>query len=217
MKKILIGIYILITVGIVVVVSNSGFMTKKDYKAIEAGEKIYNQQCFACHGDDGKGEGAKEGTSINNQQYLNSVSDKDLYNAVKFGRDNTVMPAYGSNLSDEDLKHLVAFMRNWQTKSLDQKVPDKIAGNPENGKKLYQLYCANCHGFEGVGKKKMGTVLVSPQKYKYQTDKQLWIGTAYGRENTRMAPSLEGLEGVRQLSESEISDIVIYIRSLESK
>jgi mono/diheme cytochrome c family protein len=216
MKKILIGIYILITVGIVVVISTSGFMTKKDNKAIEAGEKIYKQQCSACHGDEGFGEGAKEGTSINNQQYLNSVSDKDLYNAVKFGRDGTVMPAYAANLSEEDLNHLVAFMRNWQTKSLDQDVPEKISGNPENGKKLYQLYCASCHGLEGVGKKKMGTVLVSPSKYKYQTDKQLWISTAYGRENTRMASSLKGLEGVRQLSESEISDIVVYIRSLES-
>jgi mono/diheme cytochrome c family protein len=216
MKKLLIGIYILITVAIVVVIMNSGLMTKKDYKAIEAGEKIYNQQCFACHGDDGKGKGAQEGTAINNQQYLNSVSDKDLYNAVKYGRDGTVMPAYAANLTDEDLNHLVAFMRNWQTKSIDQKVPEKISGNPENGKKQYNLYCANCHGLEGVGKKKMGTNLVSPQKFKYSTDKQLWIGTAYGRENTRMAASLEGLEGVRQLSESEISDIVVYIRSLES-
>ena len=217
MKKILIGIYILITVGIVVVITNSSLMTKKDTKAIAAGEKIYNQQCFACHGDDGKGKGAKEGTAINNQQYLNSVSDKDLYNATKYGRDGTVMPAYAANLTDQDLKNLVAFMRNWQTKSLDQDVPDNITGNAENGKKIYNLYCANCHGLEGVGKKKMGTNLVSPQKFNYTTDKQLWIGTAYGRENTRMAPSLKGLEGVRQLSESEISDIVIYIRSLESK
>lgn len=217
MKKILIGTYILITVGIVVVISNSSFMTKKDYKAIEVGEKIYKQQCFACHGDTGKGEGAKEGTAINNQQYLNSVSDKDLYNSVKYGRDGTVMPAYGSNLSDEDLNNLVAFMRNWQTKRIEQKVPEKIVANPENGKKLYQLYCANCHGLEGVGKKKMGTVLASPQYLQYTSDEQIWIGTAYGREETRMAPSLKGLDGVRQLSELEISDVVSYIRSLESK
>lgn len=217
MKKILIGIYILITVGIVVIVSNSGFMTKKDYKAIEAGEKIYKQQCFACHGDTGKGEGAQEGTAINNQQFLNSVSDKDLFNAVKYGREGTVMPPYGSNLSEEDLDNLVAFMRNWQTKSIDQEAPKEISGDPENGEKIYNLYCANCHGMEGVGKKKMGTVLASPQKLKYTSDKQLWISTAYGREETRMGPSLEGLDGARQLSKSEISDVVTYIRSLESK
>jgi cytochrome c oxidase cbb3-type subunit 3 len=217
MKKLLIGIYILVTIGIIVVVSNSGLLTKKDHKAIDAGERIYNQQCFACHGENGKGEGAKEGTAINNQHFLSVFSDKDLFNQVKYGREGTVMPAYGTNLSEEDMKHLVAYIRNWQTKSVDQDVPKNISGNPENGQKLYKLYCANCHGFEGVGKKKMGTVLASPQYLRYTSDKQIWASTAYGREDTRMGPSLKGLEGVRQFSESQINDIVTYIRTFQNK
>lgn len=217
MKKILIGFYILIAVGIVFVISNSGILSTKDIKAAEAGEKIYKQQCFACHGDNGKGQGAKEGTAINNQHYLNTVSDKDIYQTIKNGRDGTVMPAYGSNLNENDLENLTAFIRNWQSESLDLKAPEKITGDAENGKKLYNLYCANCHGLEGAGKKKMGTVLASPQKLQYITDKQIWISTAYGREDTRMGPSLKGLDGVRQLSEQHISDIVVYIRSLENK
>ena len=52
---------------------------------------------------------------------------------------------------------------------------------------------------QGAGKFKMGTALSNPQYLKYTTDKQIWIGTAYGREDTRMGPSLKGLEGVRQL------------------
>ncbi|MGJ7921329.1 c-type cytochrome [Neobacillus sp. LXY-4] len=217
MKKILIGIYILVTVGIIVVISNSGLLTKKDHKAIEAGEKIYKQQCFACHGDNGKGQGAKEGTAINNQYYLNTYSDEDIYNQVKYGREGTVMPAYGSNLSEQDLSNLVAYIRNWQKKSIEMETPQKISGDPENGRKLYNLYCASCHGNEGVGKKKMGTVLASPQYLQYTTDEQIWDSTAYGREDTRMASSLKGLEGVRQLSESQISDIVTYIRTFSTK
>lgn len=217
MKKILIGIYILVTVGIIMVIINSELLTKKDYKAIEAGEKIYKQQCFACHGDNGKGEGAREGTSLNNQQFLSTVTDKDLYNQVKYGREGTVMPAYGGNLSEDDLEHIVAYIRNWQKKSLDFDVPEKISGDPDNGRKLFQPYCANCHGLEGAGKKKMGTVLASPQYLQYTTDEQIWISTAYGREDTRMGASLEGLDGARQLSESEISDITAYIRSLQTK
>lgn len=217
MKKLLIGIYILVTVGIIVVISNSGLLTKKDHIAIEAGEKIYNQQCFACHGETGKGEGAKEGTAINNQHFLSIVTDEDLYNQVKYGRDETVMPAYGANLSEDDLNHIVAFIRNWQSKSVDQDVPEKISGNIENGQKLYKLYCANCHGLEGVGKKKMGTVLASPQYLQYTSDKQIWASTAYGREDTRMGPSLKGLDGVRQLSKTQITDIVTYIRSFQGK
>jgi cytochrome c oxidase cbb3-type subunit 3 len=63
----------------------------------------------------------------------------------------------------------------------------------------------------------MGTALSNPQYLKYTTDKQIWIETAYGREETRMGPSLKGLEGVRQLKEKDITDIVTYIRSLEKK
>jgi cytochrome c oxidase cbb3-type subunit 3 len=63
----------------------------------------------------------------------------------------------------------------------------------------------------------MGTALSNPQFLKFTTDKQIWIGTAYGRDDTRMAASLKGLDGVRQLEKEEITDIVTYIRSLEGK
>lgn len=217
MKKLLIGLYILITIAIVLIIGNSGLMNVKDNKAIDAGEKLYQQQCVACHGKTGKGEGAKDGTALNNQNFLSTVSDKDLFNYVKYGREGTVMPAYAANLSENDLNNLVAFMRNWQKKQLDLEAPEKITGNPENGEKHYRLFCASCHGIEGVGKKKMGTVLASPQYLQYTSDEQIWIGTAYGREDTRMGPSLKGLDGVRQFSEAELNDIVVYIRSLQSK
>ncbi|WML47551.1 c-type cytochrome [Neobacillus sp. PS3-34] len=217
MKKLLVGSYLLITLGIIVLFNNSSFKDNKDFKAIEAGEKIYNQHCASCHGKTGKGEGANVGTSINNEQLLSSLSDKDLYNNVKFGREGTLMPAYKERISEKDIKNLVAFMRDWQEKKIDFKTPGKIAGEPENGRRLYNLYCLSCHGEGGAGKLKMGTALANPQYLQYTTDKQIWIDTAYGREKTRMSPSLKGLDGVRQLKEEEISDVVSYIRSLQIK
>lgn len=217
MKKILIGSYILIIIGIIFCLGNSGIFDSEKGRAIAAGEKVYNKNCLVCHGETGKGEGAKAGTAINNQHFLNSVSDKDLYNYVKYGREGTGMPAYGPHLTEKDLNDLVAFMRDWQTEEIDFEVPKTISGNAKNGEKLYNLYCLNCHGEAGAGKLKMGTVLSNPQYLKYTTDKQIWIDTAYGREKTRMGPSLKGLEGARQLKEKDISDIVAYIRSLEKK
>jgi cytochrome c oxidase cbb3-type subunit III len=125
-----------------------------------------------------------------------SSSNKDLYRHVKFGREGTRMPDY-RYLSDEQLNQLVAFMRDWQTEEFDIEVPETIAGDIENGKRIYDLYCLSCHGVDGEGKRKMGTALSNPQYLQYTTDKQIWIGTAYGREKTRMAASLEGLDGVR--------------------
>ncbi|WP_419956158.1 c-type cytochrome [Neobacillus niacini] len=217
MKKVLYGLYIIIIIGIIISIVNSDIFSSKNAAAIAAGEKIYNKQCLICHGESGKGEGKNAGTAINNQNYLNTVSDKDIFNSVKFGREGTAMPSYGPRLSDEELKNVVAFVRNWQSKEIEFDVPKTISGDVVNGEKLYNVYCINCHGEAGAGKVKMGTALSNPQYLKYTTDKQIWIATAYGREDTRMAPTLKGLDGVRQLKLDEITDIVSYIRTLKPK
>jgi cytochrome c oxidase cbb3-type subunit III len=215
-KKILIGIYILVTIGIIILLFQLNPKEKKDLVAIEAGEKLYMQMCASCHGNTGLGEGAKQGTALNNQEFLNTVSNQDLIHYVKYGREGTIMPDY-EFLSDENLNQLVAFMRDWQTEKIHFEAPETISGDIENGEKVYGLYCLSCHGVDGVGKKKMGTALSNYQYLKYTTDQQIWISTAYGRDKTRMSASLEGLEGVRQLSKDEITDVISFIRSFEKK
>jgi len=214
MKKILIGSYIFITLVIIFAIGNSHLFSSKNSEAAAAGEKIYDKNCMVCHGETGKGEGTNSGTALNNQNFLSTVSDQDLYHNVKFGRKGTAMPAYGPRLSEKDLHNVVAFIRNWQTKEVRFNVPESISGDPVNGQKLYNVYCMNCHGEAGEGKLKMGPSLSNPQYLNYITDKQIWISTAYGREDTRMAASLKGLDGVRQLKKQDISDIVRYIRSI---
>lgn len=217
MKKFLIGSYILIIIGIIFCIGNSNLFNSENSKSIASGEKVYNNNCLVCHGKTGKGEGTKAGTALNNQNFLSSVSDKDLYTYVMYGREGTSMPAYGSRLTEKDLKNLVAFIRDWQTEEIDLHAPKTIAGDAIRGEKQYNLYCLNCHGEAGAGKLKMGTALSNPQYLKFTTDKQIWISIAFGREETRMGPSLKGLDGVRQLKKEDISDIIAYIRSLQKK
>lgn len=95
-------------------------------------------------------------------------------------------------------------------------VPKTISGNAYNGKRLYTLYCLTCHGENGAGIKKMGPALSTPQYLKTTSDRQIWTTTAFGRKGTRMGPSLKGLDGARQLKKEDITDIVSYIRSLQS-
>lgn len=215
MKKLLIGSYILIIVIIIFCMANSHIFDRKNSAAIAAGEKVYSEKCLICHGDNGKGGGTKAGTALNNQHFLSNVSNKDLYNYIQDGRVDTAMPAYGPRLSKTDLNNLVAFIRDWQTQNMDLKAPTMISGEPGQGKKIYNLYCSTCHGEAGAGMLKMGPSLANSQYLKYTTDKQIWIDIAYGRENTRMGPSLKGQDGVRQLTKEEISDVVTYIRSLQ--
>jgi cytochrome c oxidase cbb3-type subunit 3 len=205
----------LIIIGIIVVINNSNILDNKNYKNIAAGEKVYNKQCLLCHGKTGKGEGTNAGTALNNQHFLSSISNEDLYYYVKYGREETAMPAYGPRLSEKDLKNLVMFIREWQTEEIKMDVPKNLAGDSVKGKELYTVYCMNCHGEAGAGKLKMGPALANPQYLKYTTDQQIWTDTAYGREETRMGPSLKGLEGVRQLNKEDITDIVSYIRNIK--
>jgi mono/diheme cytochrome c family protein len=214
-KKVLIGLYLIIIVGIFVLLLSNNYQQKKN-KVVSAGAEVYQRQCTSCHGKLGKGEGANVGTALNNQHFLSSVTDEDLKKYISYGRSGTEMPGYKS-FSDKDLDNLVAFIRNWQTEEIKMSAPKVISGNIENGVRLYKLYCLTCHGENAAGMQKMGPSLSSPEYLKYTSDKQLWITTAYGREGTRMGPSLKGLDGVKQLKEQEITDIVSYIRSLAKK
>ncbi|MDP4105509.1 MAG: c-type cytochrome [Bacillota bacterium] len=215
MKKVLIGLYLIIIVGIFILLLSNDLQEKKN-KVVSAGEKIFEQQCITCHGETGKGEGPKTGTALNNQHFLNTSSDNDLKNYIRYGRTGTEMPSYQS-LSNKDLNNLVAYIRNWQTENIALSAPKDIRGNVQNGIRLYKTYCLTCHGENAAGMQKMGPSLSNTEYLKYTSDKQIWITTAFGREDTRMGPSLKGQEGVRQLKENDITDIVSYIRSLQKK
>jgi hypothetical protein len=58
----------------------------------------------------------------------------------------------------------------------------------------------------------MGPAVTNPDLLAAADDAFLWATIAYGRRNTPMFPSLRGLDGVRQFSETEIDDLVAFLR-----
>ena len=81
----------------------------------------YAKHCAACHGKDGKGQtvqgkksGAKDYTDPKVQA---SFSDSDAVKAIKEGVNEggkDKMKAYGDKLSDEEIKALVAYVRDFK-------------------------------------------------------------------------------------------------------
>lgn len=152
MKKKSIIAFIVAAAVILIIGLSSLSVNKKSMEErafIEEGEKLYNQLCISCHGENGKGEGEGNlpGTALNNQDFLSTFSDTDLYNQIKEGRDSARMPEYGSILDQSQINQLVSFIRSWQTESRVLEAPTALDGNPLNGEKLYGLYCATCHDF----------------------------------------------------------------------
>lgn len=76
-----------------------------------SGRLAYDQFCGACHGDEGQGVTA---VSLNNPEYLSSVSDRQIRIAISNGRRNTPMMAYHDQLAEDKIDDLVALIRSWK-------------------------------------------------------------------------------------------------------
>jgi cytochrome c6 len=78
----------------------------------------YKGKCQMCHGASGAGDtpaGKKVGTKDFHSADVQKMSDDDLTKSIKDGvkKDGkTVMQAYGSKLSDDQVKDLVKYVRD---------------------------------------------------------------------------------------------------------
>jgi len=79
---------------------------------IAEGERMFNIACKSCHGLDGYGTAMAP--ALNNQLFLAETPDAAIYQIIAGGVPDTLMPAWGSRLTDRDLQGLVAFLRSME-------------------------------------------------------------------------------------------------------
>jgi len=112
--------------------------------AIQAGSRVYTQQCALCHGPQGA---LVDGVDLRRGQFRTVQSDDDLRNVITTGAAEGQMPAF--SLRAEELNGIVAFIRA----GFD---PDGVAvriGDPVRGRELFNGRgdCASCHRVNGAG------------------------------------------------------------------
>ncbi len=74
---------------------------------------LYKSKCQACHGPDGKGDtaaGKKLGTKDFHSPEVAKMSDQELFNITKNGKDK--MPKYEGKLTDDQIKELIKYIRS---------------------------------------------------------------------------------------------------------
>jgi hypothetical protein len=82
-----------------------------------AGRYLFADNCAECHGKNGEGVKAP---ALNNQEFLNAVTNGYLMATISIGRDGTKMPSWGHGsdeyqaLTSTQRKDLVAWIRSWQ-------------------------------------------------------------------------------------------------------
>ena len=111
--------------------------------------------CAVCHGASGEGYTADQAPALANVEFLASVTDTYLAQAITNGRAATTMSAWGVErggpLAHPEVDAIVAFLRTWEHRSRVALEQRAVTGDAARGADLYARECLRCHGASGVG------------------------------------------------------------------
>jgi len=187
-----------------------------DEAMIKQGEQLYNQNCSVCHQEDAIGKPGFA-PSLTNPELLSIASDTFFMSTIRDGRQGTGMPPF-AHLGRSDIKAIVAYLRS------HAKLPNRAEqvdaepnshGDPRLGKQWYDDICSTCHGVAGDGYASggTGTAIGKSGFLSKASDGFIRETIKKGRSNTRMR-GFQGASGLANLTDREIDDIIVYLRSL---
>ncbi|HUR33231.1 MAG TPA: c-type cytochrome, partial [Vicinamibacterales bacterium] len=111
--------------------------------AIQAGMGIFRSRCADCHGMDARGVRGPDLTQV----WASGRTDGGLFRTLRRGVPGTEMPSVGPRTSDDEVWKILAYLR-----TLAAPAPtDAVAGNAQNGERVFRAQCAGCHRVNGTG------------------------------------------------------------------
>jgi len=177
---------------------------------------LYQQNCSACHGPDGKGGAAQE---LADPVYLGIADDGALRRATANGVPGTSMPAFsqsaGGMLTDEQVEALVRGMREgWGKPDIlgGQDPPSYAAGTPgdaQRGADVFNTFCASCHGPDGKGGEKASSI-TDGSYLALVSDQGLRTAVIVGRPDLG-APDWRSDMAGRPMTHQDVSDVVAWL------
>jgi mono/diheme cytochrome c family protein len=188
----------------------------------EAGQKLFVDNCSACHGYFGEGgpNPGQPGTiipPISSSEFLSTRDDTTIQAIIARGQPDLGMTPFGSSfggpLDDDGIAAIVAYIRSWEANPPAQVPPAPAQPTPAaqpslSGKEIYTLVCSTCHGANGEGGS--GPALNTAEFQSANTDQDIFNAISAGRENTQMM----AWGGI--LSPDKINLVVSFIRSFHT-
>lgn len=172
------------------------------------GNVLFSTYCAVCHGKQGEGIDAP---ALNNKAFLLNTDDDTIFSVISSGVPGTEMPAWnqvhGGPLTDQEVRQLVAYIRNWEPNAPDLGLHGR-AGNPSEGLGIYNTTCIICHGDNGIGTDH-APALNDPTRLA-QFDDSWYISTI---SNGRPAQGMPTWGTV--LSPDQVRDLVALLRAWE--
>ena len=129
---------------------------------------LYATSCAGCHGANGTGGAA---VALADPVYLAVADDATIRRVTAEGVAGTAMPAFaqsaGGLLTAEQVDVIVKGIRErWAKPTMfrDMEIPSYAAqapGDAQRGANSYAVFCASCHGQEGRGGPRAGSIVDS--------------------------------------------------------
>jgi mono/diheme cytochrome c family protein len=178
---------------------------------------LYANNCAGCHGPDGRFGVAQP---LNDSTYLALVTDAQLEDIIARGVPGTPMPAFaqaaGGDLTAAQVRILAEGLRTtWRTAPASGPLPryraDDAAGDPARGREVFQSYCARCHGDDGAGGARGGSV-VDEAFLSLTSDQALRTTIIAGRSDLG-TPGWKDYAPGAAIDDQQISDVVAWLTS----
>lgn len=142
----------------------------RDASIIAIGRVLYEDNCAACHGRDGRGNQALGSPNLVDGNSLYGNSADAILTSILDGR-RGVMPALGGVLGQQGANEAAAYVL---TLNGYQAPPDWVAA----GEVRFETLCVSCHGADGQGNEKIGAPDLTDD---------VWL---YGRDFNRMTETI---------------------------
>jgi mono/diheme cytochrome c family protein len=177
-------------------------------------DRLYKQNCSACHGEQGSGGPALD---LANPSYQALVDDASLKRWITSGMPGTQMPAFGESaggfLTAQQVDLLVAGMRaRWGYK--DHTTADmppyssSALGNVEGGRNIFRVSCSSCH--------QQGQQKITDTSYlALVSDQSLRTVVIAGRPDLGH-PDWKQIRRGQPFTDQDVNDVIAYLHSLRS-
>ncbi len=202
----------------------------------ETGRRLYAENCSVCHGDDGRGA---RWTQTNLKPpprnftlpgTVDQLSRSYMLDVVRYGKADTAMPGFATQLKDADVANVVDYVRQAFMKQdaditahqsgstpvsgldMEAPLPKGLIGDVSRGEAYYRQNCVACHGEQGDGKgPRAYFILPKPRNFHHLSARHtlnrptLFAAIAQGSRGTDM-PAWE-----KVLSGQQIADVAEYL------
>ena len=151
---------------------------KNNQAIMESAQRVFVNNCAACHGEDGTGQ-AFTFPNLKDNDWQWGSAETQIRHSIVQGR-QAVMIGWVDIIGEEGVLQVKNYVKTLAEKT-------NLTSN-EEGKKIYQMNCAACHGLLGEGNIALGAPNLADEIWLYGgSDSALYTSIASGRQGVMPA------------------------------